>query len=69
MDKEYDVVGGIIAYESGELDANGLLDLFAELIATGKAWHLQGSYGRMAHDLIQAGWIDEDGKVLKRSEV
>ena len=69
MSKEYDLVGGIIAYESGELDANGMLDLFAELIATDKVWYLQGSYGRRAHDLIMAGWIDDNGKVLKRSEV
>lgn len=54
----------IIAYESGELGNEGILELFSELIKTGQAWALQGSYGRMAQSLIddnlitKTGWIN-----------
>lgn len=53
--KEYDYVGQIIAYESGELDDEKTIELFQYLIDTGLCWSLQGSYGRMAKALIQAG--------------
>jgi hypothetical protein len=32
----------IMAYEQGELDSDGFMDLFSELVADGTAWHLQG---------------------------
>ena len=65
--KKYDIVGNIIAYESGELDANGTLELFAGLVKNGMAWSLQGSYGRTASALIDAGWLDKSGNVLKEA--
>jgi len=61
-------VSKIIAFENGELDSDGVLDLFAELIASGLVWQLQGSYGRTARDLIEGGWISAEGEVLKRDE-
>lgn len=51
----YDSVGAIIAYESGELDEEGIIELFQNLIDTGLAWQLQGSYGRTANVLIDTG--------------
>jgi hypothetical protein len=45
----------IIDYENGELDDEAVIELFQELIDTGMAWNLQGSYGRMAADLIDSG--------------
>lgn len=45
----------IIAYESGELDDEGVIELFQNLIDTGAVWSLQGSYGRTAQSLIDAG--------------
>lgn len=50
-----DIVSSIIAYECGELDDNGIIDFFQELIDSGMAWSLQGSYGRMAQRLIDGG--------------
>lgn len=45
----------IIRYEQGDLDHEEVVTLFQELIDTGLAWTLQGSYGRMAIALIRAG--------------
>ena len=60
-----DLATEIIMFESGELDDQGILELFSKLIKDGLAWKLQGSYGRMAGHLIDAGIISEDGKILK----
>jgi hypothetical protein len=49
----------IIAYEQGELDEEGIIDMFQELITSGMAWKLQGSYGRTAKALIDAGYCVE----------
>ena len=50
-----DITGRIIAYESGELEQDEVIELFQDLINSGLAWSLQGSYGRTAAHLIQAG--------------
>lgn len=52
-----DIIGKIMDFESGELDDAGTLELFQELVNTGMAWSLQGSYGRMAQHLIDEGYI------------
>ena len=62
---EPDQVDLIMAYESGELDEAGILKLFSELIKSGQAWSLQGSYGRTAKALIDAGYINEKGTITK----
>ena len=55
----------IISFEQGELDDNQTLELFAQLVKTGNAWTLQGSYGRIAMALINAGYLDKEGNVLQ----
>ena len=46
----------IIRYEAGEMSEDEVLDMFQRLIDSGMAWKLQGSYGRMAKNLIDAGF-------------
>lgn len=55
--KSYDVTGNIMAFESGELDREAVVELFQHLVDTGLAWQLQGSYGRTAAALIEAGEV------------
>lgn len=55
-EKKFDTVSAIMAYESGELDDDGIVGLFQHLIDSGLAWSLQGSYGRMASALIEKGF-------------
>ena len=53
-----DQVDKIMAFEQGDLDEEGILELFQELIDSGLAWQLQGSYGRIARNLIEAGYCE-----------
>lgn len=52
-----DRVSAIIAYEQGELDEDETIELFQAMIDDGSVWHLQGSYGRTANDLLDAGLV------------
>ena len=57
----FDELGQIIAYEQGELDESATIELFQHLIDNGKAWVLQGHYGRTAIALIEAGHCTQKG--------
>jgi hypothetical protein len=59
MNTTYDLVGAIIAYESGEMDEETIIELFQHLIDTGLVWSLQGNYGRTANALINAGHCNQ----------
>lgn len=48
-------LGFILDFESGELDESEIVEGFQHLIDSGIVWQLQGSYGRMAACLIDAG--------------
>jgi hypothetical protein len=54
-DRPFDVVGAMLAFEMGELDADETVELFQHLIDTGLAWSLQGHYGRAAQRLLDLG--------------
>ena len=56
-----DLASTIIAFEVGELDHDQTIGLFQYLVDTGMAWTLQGSYGRTAVNLLQAGLITQIG--------
>jgi len=49
------MINDIIAYESGEMQDEEIIDFFQRLIDSGMAWTLQGSYGRMAMRLVEDG--------------
>jgi hypothetical protein len=53
------MINQVIAYEQGELDEEGIIDMFQQLINSGMAWKMQGSYGRTAKALIDAGYCVE----------
>jgi hypothetical protein len=59
-----DLVGKIIAWETGELGTHEFVDLIGELVSTGTIWHLQGSYQSYANALLGSGHIDATGAVL-----
>lgn len=63
MDEPYDMLDNLIAYEQGELDNEDTVILFQHLVDTGQAWKLQGSYGRMAMTLVEAGLVFLPGEV------
>ena len=55
LDPKLDLVGRIMDFESGQMDENQIVPFFQDLIDTGMAWQLQGSYGRAAARLIRQG--------------
>ena len=50
-------VSQIMRYEEGELSDEEIIALFQALVDSGTAWQLQGSYGRTAQALIEAGLV------------
>lgn len=58
MAKNENLTNKIIAFETGGFTSEEeVFDLFQELVDTGLAWQLQGSYGRTAHSLLELGLI------------
>ena len=56
--KSTDIVGKIMAFEQGELENEEVYALFQFLLDSGMIHSLQGSYQRMAEDLLLAGVIE-----------
>jgi hypothetical protein len=52
-----DIVGKIMAFESGELDTQETVEFFVELFNSGLINQLQGSYGRAGHGMLNNGVI------------
>jgi hypothetical protein len=60
-----DFLTHLLMFEEGELQDHEVITLFQEMIDSGIVWKLQGSYGRMASDLIRAGHCYFDQKAVK----
>ena len=56
-DGKFDLTTRIIEFETGEATEEQVIELFQYLVDTGLAWSLQGSYGRTAQSLLEAGVI------------
>lgn len=61
QNKEYDLTGNIIKFESEDMNLSETLTLFSHLIKTGLAWKLQGFYGRTARSFIEADILNMQG--------
>ena len=59
-----DLVSLLTDFEMGELDSHETLQLFGGLISTGIINSLQGYYQRTARDLVDAGYLSNEGDVL-----
>lgn len=56
----FSIVNFILDYESGEIDDDEtIIAGFQCMINDGTVWHLQGSYGRTAQQLIEAGYCTQ----------
>lgn len=53
----FDLVGFVIEFEAGILDDDAIVAGFQHLVDDGIVWSLQGSYGRTATALIDAGLV------------
>jgi len=62
-EEELNIVDWIMQFETGEISEKNFFKLFSHLIKTGKAWSLQGFYGRTAKAVIEQGYINQDGKI------
>lgn len=62
-ENQFHMIEQIIAYEAGRLSQAMTIRLFANLIASGKAWTLQGTYGRQAEAFIKLGFISPEGVI------
>lgn len=53
----------VVQYETEPQDLDWVIQFFADLIATGLAWQLQGHYGREAKAIIDEGIINTKGEI------
>lgn len=65
----FDSLAFIMAVEGGTLEsAEQYVDGMAEMIRSGLAWSLQGSWQRAAASMIERGYVSQDGNVLRYPE-
>ncbi len=53
-----DIVGKIIEFENGEMESEEVFAFFQFLLDSGMIHSLQGSYQRMAEELLLAGKVE-----------
>jgi hypothetical protein len=68
MKRTKDLLDQMMDYESGELSDKETLEMFSVIVKDGLTYSLQGHYGRTVSALIQDGWLDNKGNILKQLE-
>ncbi len=63
-DEPFDFLSFIMSYEDGILGLPEVVKGFQQLIDSGWAWRLQGTYGRMAERLIRSEHCIDTHNVL-----
>jgi len=58
----FDACDFCMAFEQGELTQEETIEGFQHLIDSGLCWQLQGTYGRTAAHLIEAGYCHQKGE-------
>ena len=59
---KWDELAFVMAYEQGETDEDETIDGFQHMLDNGHVWQLQGSYGRTAAAMLEAGLIYRKGE-------
>jgi hypothetical protein len=65
MRQTKDFLDQMMDYEMGLLNDYDTLEMFSGLVESGTVWSLQGHYGRTATALIEDGWLNRQGEILK----
>lgn len=65
MTKKTELIDYIMDYEDGTLSDKDTLKMFSEMLKTKVVGSLQGHYNRTAASLIEDGWLDKQGNILK----
>lgn len=69
MKRTKDFIDQMMEFESGMLNDKEIIEMFSGMIKDhGMVWQLQGHYGRFASSLIENGWLDKEGNILKKLE-
>ncbi len=68
MVRTKDLIDQMMDYECGILSDPDTLEMFSTIVKQKMQYSLQGHYGRTATALIQDGWIDQQGNILKELE-
>jgi len=50
-------IDAVILIESGDCSQDELIEAMQSLVDSGIVWELQGSYGRLANQMIEAGLL------------
>lgn len=51
-----DLINKVISFESGTMHCDDMVQFFQDLIDSGLAWELPGTYGRQAKILLDSGF-------------
>ena len=65
IDNPFTAIGYIEGFSDEPATDEKILESYAYLIKTKVVWQLQGSYGRAANNLIENGYISNDGDILQ----